>query len=99
MEATGRRDGEDDVATLSNDNEFSLDIGNEEESGDSCRPDSNSEEEKRSFVTGKDGETIRTVSILRKGTSRTPQRNIVTRLPGVRGEAHTYQTPQFYNYS
>lgn len=43
---------------------------------------------------GKDGETIWTTSILRKRI--TPQRNIVTHIPGARGEARSYQTPLFF---
>lgn len=48
------------------------------------------EDEKRSFVMKENGDTTLT---LRKRTSRTPQRNIVTHLPGVIREARTYQTP------
>lgn len=93
-------DSEDDGATLSNDdtddNELSLDIGNEEEYGDPLQADSNSEDEVRSFSMGKAGETIWTTSTLRKRTSRTPQRNIITHLPGARKEARTSQISFYF---
>lgn len=87
---------EDDVATLLNDetddDEFSLDMENEEKHGDPFQLYSNSEDEERSFVVEKNGEIIWTTSTLRKTNSKTPQRNIVTHLPGAKGETRISQT-------
>lgn len=55
-------DSEDDDTTMYNygtdDDEFSVGIGNEKECGDLFQPDSNTEDKEKSFVMGKDGETI-----------------------------------------
>lgn len=93
-------DSEDDDATLSNndvdDDEFLLNIKDEEEYCDPLQRDSDPEGKERSFVLGKDGETIWTTSTLKSRTSRTPKRNIVTHLPGARGEGRTCKTPIFF---
>lgn len=78
-------DSEDDDPTLYNygtdNDESSVGIGNEKECGDPFQPDSNTEDKEKSFVMGKDGETIWTTSNFRKRSSRTSQRNIVIHFP------------------